>query len=150
MKFMNNMKKRNSKLKTIIYAAAMTMVTAFSAFAGTTAFAEGSRDLAISSQENADAVAKLNNPSATEVPKTSQSRWNLRSEDSQSMGVSNRQKIKFYAYEGEVAFFGSNWCGNTTADIIITRPNGEKDNINLTESKTGDKDTDEYVGSLCS
>ena len=89
--------------------------------------AEGTRDIMASAIKNAAALG---------VTDESQiSRWSFRAETGSFMGVSQQQKVKFYAYEDEVIFFGSNAVENTD-DVIVTLPDGSKTNLDLTKELT--------------
>ena len=126
-------KTRNGILITII----MAFVCAVTLLCGTAAVrAEGSRDIVLSSQENADDVAKAENPYASPVPKSNQARWSFMAYKNPGlfMGVSQQQKVKFYAYEGEVVFIASNEIERTD-DVKMTLPDGQVQNIDLSADK---------------
>lgn len=121
-------KTRNGILITII----MTLVCAATLLCGTAAVrAEGSRDLVRTSGENAKALG------ITDPDGAQQSRWNFMAMSGSFMGVNKQQKIKFYAFEGEVVFLGSNEVtkGNAAGncDVKMTMPDGAVEYIDLAD-----------------
>ena len=100
-------------------------------FAGALAFsaqplsAEGTADIVRTSRENANLL---------DVTSDSQiARWDFTATTGSFVGVNRKQKVKFYAYEGEVIFVASSMV-NGNPDVVITKPDGKPFNINL-ESK---------------
>ena len=100
----------------------------------TVVFAEGSRDIMNGAFENYRAV-KNKEPVETEI-----SRWTLITDGPQTnvnfMGVKRQQKVKFYAYEGEVVLLGSSGTKRTD-DIKITAPDGSITNLDVIATSGG-------------
>ena len=140
-----NMTKRH--ISKIAVIAALMLTTAFFAFAGTTAFAEGTRDIIRSSKEVAEAVGKT---AGSTIQESSQIRWNFHTDNTGSIsGVSMKQKVKFYAYSGEYIFLGISNYDQPKADITITMPDGSVKEINITETRTdGNKESAGFISTL--
>ena len=124
MKFMNFNTKRKGKIRPIIYTAALTAALAVSSFVGTTALAEGSRDITRTSRENAQAVKGT-------VADSAQAGWSVTAGSGEFMGVKTQQKFKFYAFKGERVYIGSSDVDGTN-DVLLTLPNDDTQKINLT------------------
>ena len=148
MKFMSSEKRDGAlkvkrRFKPIFCAAVLTAAAAFSALAGTTALAEGSKELVSSAKENYKAV------NGVEAVTSNMANWNITASTGSFVGVSNQQKFKFYAYEGEYVFLASSEQAATDGfkEVKVTFPDGKVEEYDFTkEAGLIEKRTQEAAG----
>ena len=124
---------------------ALTLGVLFCAFFScVTVYAEGSREIIQTSIDNAKALG-VKDPEGSDA--SAIARWSIRSSDSANstfMGVATQQKMKFYAYEGEVVLIASSSVGKDV-DVIIHLPNGSSENIDLGTDRTTEMASNELL-----